>query len=92
MDAGDYTIGRKQSGLNVAPGMGADANGDGKVNDADLAIWRFSFGMAHVSAGTTFAGQSEVVEIETRLTYATEQSATVLQKSSDGPVGNKRLC
>ena len=29
VDAGDYAIGRKQSGLDVAPGTGADANADG---------------------------------------------------------------
>ena len=44
VDASDYVLWRRQTGSNVAPGAGADGNGDGIVNDADLLVWRSNFG------------------------------------------------
>jgi hypothetical protein len=32
------------------PASGADANGDGKVNDADLVMWRSNFGAVQIAA------------------------------------------
>ena len=45
VDAADYPIVRKQSGSSFAPGTGADANGDGRVNEADMAVWKANFGL-----------------------------------------------
>ncbi len=69
VDAGDYVIGRKQMGLSVPAGTGADANGDGVVNDADLAIWRFSFGSAYAPAAAS-AASLETMTAEAAITPA----------------------
>jgi prepilin-type N-terminal cleavage/methylation domain-containing protein len=40
VDAADYTFWRTTFGSSVAPGSGADGNGDGVVNAADYVFWR----------------------------------------------------
>jgi hypothetical protein len=44
IDAGDYVVWRKTRNTSVTAWSGADGNGDGLVNDADLATWRSNLG------------------------------------------------
>ena len=82
VDAGDYVIGRKQSGSTVAPASGADANGDGKVNDADLVVWKSNFGAAQVTAGSSVVQPLPASELATKSPVASGQVALPLQVTS----------
>ena len=53
VDSADYTLWRDSLGDEVTPFTGADANGDGAVNDRDRAAWLTHFGM---SPGTISQG------------------------------------
>lgn len=45
IDAGDYVAWRNSFGVGgIPPFTGADGNGDGQVDNADLAVWRAGFG------------------------------------------------
>jgi cyclophilin family peptidyl-prolyl cis-trans isomerase len=44
IDADDYVVWRKTRNTSVTAWSGADGNGDGLVNDLDLAIWRSNVG------------------------------------------------
>ncbi len=44
VDYDDYVTWTQADGSNVAPGSGADGNGDGKVDDADHLIWKLNVG------------------------------------------------
>lgn len=82
VDAADYVIGRKQSGSTVAPASGADANGDGKVNDADLVVWRSNFGAVQDASTASAVQQLSMPELETKLPAASDQVALPLQLTS----------
>src|SRR4029079_10316214 len=44
VDSADYVLYRKQQGQTVAPGAGADANGDGNGDESDYSWWRATYG------------------------------------------------
>jgi hypothetical protein len=46
VDSGDYVVWRRAMGSAVAPGTGADGNGDGVVNHSDFELWKGNFGIA----------------------------------------------
>jgi hypothetical protein len=46
VDANDYHRWRATFGEILAPGTGADGNGDGAVNAADYIVWRANYGIA----------------------------------------------
>jgi T5SS/PEP-CTERM-associated repeat protein len=46
VDAADYTVWRKSTGLNVTRFTSADADGSGLIDNADYTIWRSHFGLA----------------------------------------------
>jgi hypothetical protein len=95
VDAGDYVLGRKQSGATVVPASGADANGDGKVNDADLVMWRSNFGAVQIAATWSVVQQISVPDLVTKSPIASGQVASPLQVTSkDGssvPSDSSRL-
>lgn len=85
VDAGDYVIGRKQSGSTVVPASGADANGDGKVNDADLVLWSSNFGAAQSPAASSVVQQLSATEVATESPAASGQAGLPLQGTSKDP-------
>ncbi len=52
----DYVLWRNTRNTSVTPYSGADANGDGFINDADYAIWRSSFGDVRGTASGAGSG------------------------------------
>jgi cyclophilin family peptidyl-prolyl cis-trans isomerase len=52
-DAADFILWRNSRNSNVTPFTGADGNGDGTINDLDLAIWRSNFGNKRGTATAT---------------------------------------
>ena len=87
VDAGDYVIGRKKSGSSVVPGSGADANGDGKVNDADLVVWRSNFGAVQIAATSSVVQQLSLPESVTKSPVAFGQVALPLHVTSKDASG-----
>jgi hypothetical protein len=77
VDAADYSLWRKQSGLTVAPGTGSDANGDGLVNEADAVVWRSNFGQTWVSPAPLAMALQENREVETAATRLLDQVAVL---------------
>jgi hypothetical protein len=49
-DAADYTVWRDSLGQNVAPGTGADGNGDGYIGLDDYLFWKNHFGSLAASS------------------------------------------
>jgi hypothetical protein len=61
VDAADFLIWRRQSGTNVPNFSGADGDGDGDVDQADLALWRANFGKYYDDHGNNAATASAAV-------------------------------
>jgi CSLREA domain-containing protein len=91
VDAGDYVVGRKQSGSTVVPASGADGNGDGKVNDADLVLWRSNFGTVQIAATLSVVQQLSLPGLETKLPVAAGQVPPPLQVASKDPCTESSL-
>lgn len=77
VDAGDYLIWRKNSGLTSgATQSQGDANGDGAVDSSDYEIWRQQLGTTPaVAASSSVAEGSDALTLSTTATPANESSA-----------------
>ncbi|MCC6493971.1 MAG: VCBS repeat-containing protein [Pirellulales bacterium] len=59
VDGGDFLVWQRAFGSEANPaGTGADGNGDGFVNAADLGLWRSGFGFPTAGASAVAAGAS----------------------------------
>ncbi len=64
VDGRDFLIWQRQRGTSVTANSGADGNGDGMVNDLDLAIWQDHYGeVAMLSANQTALSVPEPMTI-----------------------------
>ena len=61
IDGGDYAKWRSDFGKWVAPGNGADGNGNGVIDAADYVIWRKAFDAAPLGGGTAVPEPSSFV-------------------------------
>lgn len=55
VDSADYLVWRKTDGTNTTAYNGADGDGNGTINDADLALWYENFGEVAQGAGSSVA-------------------------------------
>jgi hypothetical protein len=55
INAADYVVWRKTLGQNVPAGTGADGDGNGIIQQADLAVWRAEFGGPASGGGSSAA-------------------------------------
>jgi hypothetical protein len=82
VDAADYVVWRKTDGTPVAPGSGADGDGDGMVDQDDYDLWRANFGNG---GGIVFpepaAGSSEwlVAAVSVDLPPVSETEASAVE-------------
>jgi N-acetylmuramoyl-L-alanine amidase len=86
VDAADYVVWRKTSGMSVAPGTLGDANHDGQVNNDDFVIWKSQFHTTPPApGGGASAGGGAVVAsaIETASVSASSPVPTAVEALSD---------
>src|SRR5262249_44356445 len=69
-----------QQGKAVVPGTGADANGDGVVNNADYLVWKANFGAQQSQLPPTPALSPAVGSGEDRVAAPTGQLAALSQR------------